>query len=446
MPVSTRRRIACPLLLAIFVLSPTGRGTAAEGPPDGVVELFNGKDLRGWVNVNGARSTWSVRDGLLVGTGLPSGFLRTETMHGNYVLELEWRIAGPGGNSGLLLHADALPQVGAPYPRSVEAEILDGNHGSIFGIRGCKVVPLTNPRARKTTDEARPLEERCNAVGQWNRYVLTSKDGALSLEVNGETVTRVEGCSLRMGYIGLQSETGEVHFRKVRLKALPGAAPPADQVARADEGFRSIFDGVSFAGWQYRGTHEGQWEASDGVVRCTGEAKPVRGQDRSLWTDEEYGDFVMSADWRLPKKPELKALPIFTPDGLFARDDRGKTLRREIPDAGDSGIFLRGEARSQVNIWSQPMGSGDINEYHKDEKLPAEIRRACLPRTKADHAFGEWNRFVITMRGDRVSVVLNGEAVIEGARLPGVPARGRIALQDHTDPVEFRNLFLKPLD
>jgi hypothetical protein len=50
------------------------------------------------------------------------------------------------------------------------------------------------------------------------------------------------------------------------------------------------------------------------------------------------------------------------------------------------------------------------------------------------------------MRGDRVTVVLNGETVIDRAELPGVPPRGPIGLQDHNDSVEFRNLFLKPLE
>src|SRR5437763_12906451 len=84
------------------------------------IELFNGKDLTGWVNVNGAADTWQVRDGMIVTTGVPRGVLRTGRMYENYVLELEWRHVKPKGNSGLMVHADALPQVGRPYPRSVE--------------------------------------------------------------------------------------------------------------------------------------------------------------------------------------------------------------------------------------------------------------------------------------------------------------------------------------
>ena len=50
------------------------------------------------------------------------------------------------------------------------------------------------------------------------------------------------------------------------------------------------------------------------------------------------------------------------------------------------------------------------------------------------------------MRGDRLTVNLNGEAVIEDAQLPGVPARGPIALQHHGDPIEFANIFVKDID
>jgi hypothetical protein len=62
---------------------------------------------------------------------------------------------------------------------------------------------------------------------------------------------------------------------------------------------------------------------------------------------------------------------------------------------------------------------------------------------KADAPIGKWNRFVITMRGDRLTVVLNGETVIENAQLPGVPDRGPIALQHHGDPIEFANILIK---
>ena len=77
--------------------------------------------------------------------------------------------------------------------------------------------------------------------------------------------------------------------------------------------------------------------------------------------------------------------------------------------------------------------------------MPAEVRAGVTPKVKADKKPGEWNRFVITMKGDRLTVVLNDKTVIENAPLPGVPARGPIALQHHGDPVQFANIFIKEL-
>lgn len=444
--LTIRRAFRRLLWSAVAIVSAAGIVAAESAPPHGSIELFNGRDLDGWLNVNGAPDTWSVQGGNLVSSGKPSGFLRTTAMYENYVLEWECRHAASGGNSGMFVHADALPQVGAPYPRAIEIQLLDGDHGSIFGIRGAAIEPRTNPDLKGTAPRARPIEDRGLPAKEWNRYVLTSKDGSLELDVNGKVVTRAANASQRKGYLGLQAEGSEAHFRNLRLTPLPDSTPSADRVAQADEGLRSIFDGLSFDGWQFREEFRGHWVAQDGVVRCDGQIRGPRGQSRDLWSEREYGDVLLVADWRLLRKPEPTMLPTFTPDGLFVVDADGKTVRRLLDSAGDSGIYLRDSTRAQVNIWCQPMGSGDINDYHKDATLPLEIRRACVPTKKADHPPGQWNRFVITMRGERLSVVLNGEQVIDGAQLPGVPARGRIALQNHNDPVEFRNLFIKKLD
>jgi hypothetical protein len=58
---------------------------------------------------------------------------------------------------------------------------------------------------------------------------------------------------------------------------------------------------------------------------------------------------------------------------------------------------------------------------------------------------GEWNRYVIRMQGERLTVDLNGVRVIDGARLPGVPERGPIAFQSHGSPIEFQNVFVRSL-
>jgi len=67
------------------------------------------------------------------------------------------------------------------------------------------------------------------------------------------------------------------------------------------------------------------------------------------------------------------------------------------------------------------------------------------PRINADAKPGQWNRMLITMVGDRLTVVLNDRKVIGNARLPGVAPSGPIALQHHGDPIEFANLFIREL-
>ena len=83
--------------------------------------------------------------------------------------------------------------------------------------------------------------------------------------------------------------------------------------------------------------------------------------------------------------------------------------------------------------------------YRTDKNMPPEVRKGVTPKVKADRKPGEWNRFIITMKGDRLSVNLNGQTVIENARLPGVDKSGPIALQHHGDAIEFGNIWIKEL-
>ncbi len=117
-----------------------------------------------------------------------------------------------------------------------------------------------------------------------------------------------------------------------------------------------------------------------------------------------------------------------------------------VPNAGDSGIYLRGSSKSQVNIWCWPVGSGEVYGYRTDKSMSPEVRAGVTPKTYADNPIGQWNRFIITMRGDRLTVDLNGQQVLHEAQLPGVAPRGPIALQHHGDPIEFANILIRELD
>src|SRR5438270_9632906 len=95
-------------------------GSSSTRAADDFRPLFNGKDLSGWVPVNVAPETFSVRDGLIVSTGVPTGVMRTERPYENFIIEMEWRHMKTGGNAGLFVWADALPGPGVPFTRGIE--------------------------------------------------------------------------------------------------------------------------------------------------------------------------------------------------------------------------------------------------------------------------------------------------------------------------------------
>jgi len=239
-------------------------------------------------------------------------------------------------------------------------------------------------------------------------------------------------------FICLESEGSPIRFRNIRLQKLPDGAPlPPEQRCLPDEGFRSIFDG-SLRGWRESDAAIGHWTPQDWRLDYDG-----HGDD--LWTEASYGDFELVCDWRWVGKPTKAKVPEVRPDGSQPLGADGKPALVQIDDYGDSGILLRGNDKSQVNIWCWPVGSGEVYGYRNDIAQPAAVRRAVTPSQKADAPPGQWNRFRIRMVEDRLTVNLNGRTVIEDAQLPGVPRRGPIGLQHHGAPIEFANIFVREL-
>ena len=433
------------ILFLLMIIATAALALAGDFEP-----LFNGQDLQGWVNVNGAPETWTVRDGMIVCSGFPTGVLRTEKMYENFILELEWRHMKRKGNSGLFIHADALPAVGKPFPRAIEIQILDGrntknytSHGDIFAIQGATLTPDRLHPGKWM--RSLPHERRCKPAGEWNHYRVVSKDGTVTLAVNGKVVTRAYHLNPRKGYICLESEGSEIHFRNIRIHELPSSNPPPDVVADEDRGFRSLYNGLDLRGWRLPQGSRGHWQAKDWILDYDGKSQ-ARGDDRHLWTEKSFKNFVLIVDWKLPAEPKVDHVPVILPDGSTLKDEKGEEITVPVMDAGDSGIYLRGKPKSQVNIWNWPVGSGEIWGYRTDRQMPEAVRRAATPILNADNPVGEWNRFEITVTDDRVSVVLNGKTVIRDAVLPGMPAAGPIALQHHGDPVQFANIYIKELD
>jgi len=194
--------------------------------------LFNGKDLSGWVNVNTAKDTWSVRDGMIVCTGHPIGVMRTGRQYENFILHIEWMHMEAGGNSGVFLLSEGTVPEGKQLPKGLEVQMLeldwvnqhkqkDGTlppiayvHGEVFGAGGLQ-----------------SIENRCKGKGQWNKYVVVCVDGVVKLSVNGKFVNGISNASVKKGYICLESEGAEIHFRNIRIMELPPGVTNAENTA-----------------------------------------------------------------------------------------------------------------------------------------------------------------------------------------------------------------------
>ena len=231
-----------------------------------------------------------------------------------------------------------------------------------------------------------------------------------------------------------------------------GASPQLGEL----ESFFSLFNGADLTGWKVPEGDNGHWKVIDGVIDY--DARSEAKGTKNLVTEKEFGDFVLALEWRITATPWVNEhIPYILPDGTHARGVDGKELKLALPDS-DSGVFLRDlkTGKSQVNIWCWPIGSGEVYGYRTDETMPASVRAGVTPKHQADRPVGEWNKFLITLKGDRLTVVLNHIAVIENAELPGIPTRGPIGLQHHggfkdgkyfgnPSLVQFRNISIKPL-
>jgi len=209
------------------------------------------------------------------------------------------------------------------------------------------------------------------------------------------------------------------------------------------EGFKPLFNGDDLSGWKVDDVQKKHWTVKDGALDLNPEGAPA-GARLDLWSAQEFGDVTIMLDWRWSGPAQKKHQPLLLPSGDEKKDENGKVVTVEIEER-DSGVYLRGSSKAQVNLWAWPAGSGEVYGYRTDRKMPAEVRAGVTPKKNMDKPVGEWNHMVITINGDRLTVALNGEEVITNAQLPGIPAKGPIALQNHGQAIQFKNVYVKEL-
>ena len=455
----------------------------ANAVNEGFVSLFNGKDLAGW---DGATAMYGVdpkEPGVLqcfperkvAGQG---GNLFTVKDYRNFVLRFEFMMP-TNGNNGLGIRMSK-PTSDAAYAGMCELQLLDDGGSQYYDAAAKKdklkpyqytgsvygVVPSRRDNVNKQIwGKDKNFTGGGSYVrrpGMWNFEEVKVIGSEIEVYLNGYLITKADVSKFRgdgdtpdgKKHPGLHNEKGRigwlghghnVKWKNIRIKELPDDAKMGDvcpfQREAAPEGFETYFDGCpKQVAKMWKGVTTQEKFDNPKVRQAATPAKRFemqeiadKGRDEhwhvrngnlffdgyqggySLATKKDYADFEMWADWRI------------------------------MSVTGDSGLYLRGAP--QVQIWDAHnqwhIGSGGL---YNNKKNPSKALKI------ADRQVGDWNRFHIIMRGEKVTVWLNGELVVDNVTLENywdrtqpIFPKEQIELQCHGDPTEWRNIFIKEL-
>lgn len=193
--------------------------TGGSVTPSEKTDLFNGRDFTGWVRYIPGDSVdvdkvWQVRDGILHCTGVPKGYIRTESDFFNYRLHVEWRWDEEPGNSGVLLHMQEPDTV---WPKAIEAQLKSGNAGDFYVMGGTNINERQDPENRRIPKRTESSEL---PAGEWNSYDILCSEDTITLIVNDIVQNIATGATVKSGKICLQSEGKPIQFRNIYIEPL----------------------------------------------------------------------------------------------------------------------------------------------------------------------------------------------------------------------------------
>ncbi|HMO34812.1 MAG TPA: DUF1080 domain-containing protein, partial [Gemmatales bacterium] len=408
------------------------------------VPLFNGKDLTGWYGWNihakggspaevaklspeerakkiaewtaDAEKHWSVQNGELVNDG-HGAYLATEKNYRDYELLIDYKTV-PLADSGIYLKAT--PQV----------QIWDSTEEKKFNIgadKGSGGLWNNSPGAKGKD----PLVRADKPFGEWNRFRIRQIGERTWVWLNDQLVVDdavMENFWDRKkrlapeGPIILQTHGGEIRWRNIQIREFTPEEAHAELRKLSRDGFTSLFNGKDFEGWA--GSLD-NYEIVDGAIRC----KPGKGG--TIFTRQEYGDFIVRLEFKLP------------PSG-----NNGLAIR--YPGEGDTAYV--GMCEIQVLDDTSPKYQKlDPRQYNGSAYGMAASHRGYL------RPAGEWNYEEITVKGSTIKVELNGTTILEtdlskvteymaNSPHPGKSrTTGHFGFAGHNDPVMFRNIEIREL-
>lgn len=462
-------------LTALALLSLALSARAATPNP---VDLFNGKDLSGWVQ-RGGKATYAVEGNEIVGTSVtntPNTFLCTEKTYGDFILEYEFKVDSRL-NSGVQIRSLAYDQptefvsdgktikIAAKRVHGYQVEIdPDVNRKRLWsgGIYDEARKGWLFPRGGEQSAEAKKFSEqglRIFKPNDWNKIRVEARGDSLKTWLNGTPCADIKDSATARGFIALQvhgiaqdaDKNGtQVRWRNLQITDLT----PPDNTLTAEEqaaGWRLLWDGKTPSGWRSAKAENFPakgWQIQDGIlsVLAAGRAESAAGGD--IITRERFSQFELVLDFKITPgansgikyfcQPNLDLLT-----GTNAKTTTGSAIGLEYQILDD--------------------------ERHPDAKAGRDGNRTSgslydlIPpaTSKQPNPIGAWNTARLLVQGHQVEHWLNGQKIVAYERgtpafratvalskyktIPGFGewADGHILLQDHGDAVSFRNIKLR---
>jgi hypothetical protein len=451
------KKIRLVLSFSLFLILATACG---QKQADGWTDLFNGKDLTGWKQLNG-NANYEVRDGEIIGTTVsnePNSFLATEKDYGDFILELELFLDNDM-NSGIQF-------------RSLSLE--DYQDGRVHGYQ-MEIDPSERAWSGGIYDEARrgwlyPLELNTTAktafkANEWNKYRIECIGNTVRTWVNGVPAAHLVDDVAPSGFIALQvhsiskdKEPGQqIRWKNIRIKTENLEPSPYDSIEvvnliannlsdqESKNGYVLLWDGTTTEGW--RGAYsdsfpEKGWTIKEGVlsVEASDGGESTNGGD--IVTDKMFNAFELKFDFKLNEGGN-SGVKYFVTE---SEGNKGSAIGLEYQILDDSthpdALLGRDGNRTLASLY-------DLIAANKGRYLKK---------------IGEWNQGMIKVfPNNHVEHWLNGFKVLEYERGSdafmelgkiskykdwdnfGLANEGRILLQDHGDLVSFKSIKIRKL-